>query len=108
MEREVVAPVTGHIVRQEQADKPAVEARGEGVKQRERLRIIQRDHRMQALTDPRHALHHRQLAQTGLGVLEKTLGVERRVHRRHLGGDVLQAFDVEDFFEGRGALVGHR
>ncbi len=95
-------------MRQEQADKPTVQTRGEGVKQLEGLRIIQGDDGVEAFADPRHALHHRQLGKPRLGMLEKPLGVERRVHRRHFAGDVLQAFDVEDFLEGWGALLGHR
>ena len=105
---EVAQAITCHVMRQEQADKSAVQARGQGVKQFEALCIVQRDHRVQAFADPRHPLHHRQLGQPGLGMPEKALGVERRVHRRHFAGDVVQAFEVEDILEGRGALVGHR
>jgi hypothetical protein len=61
---------------------------------------------MQAFADAGHALHHRQIRQAGLGQFQEALRIELRIDRRHLGGDVLEAFGVEDFLEGRGGLVG--
>lgn len=104
---EIIQAVAGHIVPEEQADKTTVQARGQGIQKLEGLCIVQGDHRVQAFTDAGHALHHRQPGKVLAGVLEKPPGIERRVHRAHLIGDVLQALEVEDFLEGRGALVGH-
>jgi len=94
---EGVAAVAGDVVRQAHADESAVEAGGEFAQDFEGIFVVQRQHGVQAFADAGHALHHRQFRQPLVGVLEKRLGLERRVHGAHFAGDVLQAFGVEDF-----------
>ncbi|MNL60359.1 hypothetical protein D3C87_1841590 [compost metagenome] len=63
---------------------------------------------MQALADPGHALHDRQVLEAFVGQFQEGLGVERGVDGGHFGGDVLQTLGVEDFFQGgRGLISSH-
>ena len=55
---------------------------------------------MQALADPRHALHHRQFGQPVIGQFQERLRIDGRVHRAHFAGDVFKARGIEDFLEG--------
>jgi hypothetical protein len=103
---ETIRTVGRHVVRQAHADEAAVEAWGEGTQQLQRRFITQRQYRVQAFADAGHALHHRQLRQAGPGQLQERLGIELGIDRGHFGGDVMEAFGVEDFLQGGGGLVG--